>query len=607
MYSIFTDPQYVPDRNHLASKKISVTTECGEIDTRINHYPKVDEAIYHLKLIKAFKAMKARVLKHSDEPEEDWRTYLILASRRFVAFVSALRNYLEKEPRLRPMDERKAYEGGLHFGRDSLAKFDSFYPPLDVLLVWYSFMMNPTSFYNNFMIGKFVRMIFYPFPLQRVSDCIDNATFEYNPSIKACYNYVDLLYSYSNDPIDLNYHTTLASACEIKVVVRCPVCTQALATDVDLTNDVGTGFCDDNFMMEQNENSKCPCPFNRTLSHDELRKRVLFKYLDKKFFFMGITKYYSKLFHASKGCLDGRIRTSIKKSGVCTIDSFRLLSMEKIIEHAKMDAISRRETDLAGMIETILGVYRRYDLTFLTLPKSIHQWENLPELVKKQEAFFDEITSQGWTESPYCKEIMTEAAIRYMQFYSLAIDKSSRNCVLVPTLDIDLFYRTHHLSLLYFLQLSKTTTRWLLEPQELATRIDHDKAFRDTTIKFRNRFAQNLSICYCLKCVESRNNIQRQTNDLLAPGLAPPPYSTVDRIEHNAPISLDPAVSRSKKLKHAIAFLNRKSPPQDIGPACSHHDGQSENSVCAASRAVSMNLGDRSYLKASYPIKQFYD
>ncbi|CAN3376718.1 hypothetical protein DIURU_004514 [Diutina rugosa] len=602
-YSIFTDPHHLIDTHHLASVKIGMTTESGDVDTRINHYPKVDEAVYHLKLIKAFLALKQRILKHSENPALDWRRYLQLASRRYLAFVSALRNYLDKEPRLTPMDERRAYESGLNFSGNQLAKLDSFYPPLDVLLVWYSFMMNPTSFYDNFVIGKFVRMIFYPFPLRRVCDAIDNHTFGYSPSIDACYAYVDLLYSYSNDPTDLHYHTTLASINEVKMHVRCPLCTQVLVTDISLTNEDGTGFSDTGFCIEQNANSKCNCPFNRTLTHEELRKRVLFKYLDDKIFFMGITKYYSKLFHASKGSLDGRIRASIKKSGVSTVDSFRVLTMDKIIDHAKMDAISRRENDLVQIIDQILGVYRRYDLTFLTLPKSIHQWENLPDLVLKQEPFMEQVAAQGWTESIYCKEILTESAIRYMQFYSLGIDKSNRETVLVPTLDIDLFYRTHHLSLLYYLQLSKTTTRWMLEPQDVSPGFDLTQWFQTTALKFRNRFQQQYQICYCDQCVSSRHNMQRQ--DEVSGVVAPPPYSTVDPIEANMPASLDPSKQvRSNKLKHAIAFLNRRSPTQDTGPACSL---EYNRMVGPSPRAVTMNLGDRSYLKSSYPIKQFYD
>lgn len=602
-YSIFTDPHHLNDTHHLALVKIGMTTESGDVDTRINHYPKVDEAVYHLKLIKAFLALKQRILIHSENPTLDWRRYLQLALRRFLAFVLALRNYLDKEPRLTPMDERRAYELGLNFSGNQLAKLDSFYPPLDVLLVWYSFMMNPTLFYDNFVIGKFVRMIFYPFPLRRVCDTIDNYTFGYNPSIDACYAYVDLLYLYLNDPTDLHYHTTLALVNEVKMHVRCPLCTQVLVTDILLTNEDGTGFSDPGFCIEQNANSKCNCPFNRTLTHEELRKRVLFKYLDDKIFFMGITKYYSKLFHASKGSLDGRIRALIKKLGVSTVDLFRVLSMDKIIDHAKMDAILRRENDLVQIIDQILGVYRRYDLMFLTLPKLIHQWENLPDLVLKQEPFMEQVAAQGWTESIYCKEILTESAIRYMQFYLLGIDKLNRETMLVPTLDIDLFYRTHHLSLLYYLQLSKTTTRWMLEPQDVSPSFVLTQWFQTTALKFRNRFQQQYQICYCDKCVLLRHNMQRQGE--VSGVVAPPPYSTVDPIEANMPALLDPSKQvRPNKLKHAIAFLNRRLPTQDTGPACSL---EYNRMVGPSPRAVTMNLGDRSYLKLSYPIKQFYD
>ncbi|KHC41954.1 hypothetical protein MGQ_01247, partial [Candida albicans P76067] len=76
-------------------------------------------------------------------------------------------------------------------------------PPLDVIMVWHAFLLNPKTFYDSFTRTDFIVFAKYPLPLDRIHGCIDNTTFEFNVPEIYRENYSSLLQAFTNDANDL--------------------------------------------------------------------------------------------------------------------------------------------------------------------------------------------------------------------------------------------------------------------------------------------------------------------------------------------------------------------------------------------------------------------
>ncbi|EEQ41962.1 conserved hypothetical protein, partial [Candida albicans WO-1] len=172
--------------------------------TQINSksLPTIADVVAHLKLLKAFGALKAKVLGTTSvikdlNPAQHkyWQVFITNAVRRFIIFVSALRKYscdtvstVVREDIFFKVIKNKKFE----------SMMSQIMPPLDVIMVWHAFLLNPKTFYDSFTRTDFIVFAKYPLPLDRIHGCIDNTTFEFNVPEIYRENYSSLLQPFIN-------------------------------------------------------------------------------------------------------------------------------------------------------------------------------------------------------------------------------------------------------------------------------------------------------------------------------------------------------------------------------------------------------------------------
>ena len=131
----------------LSYRYINTPLDPLPIDTKtvqpLQFIPTINEAIVHLKLLRAFQVMKNKVLIDYETDEEEycekrWQSFITLAVRRFIIFVSAIR-VNAPGGQLGPGTESQIFNNA-NIKQDSFVKFmNDLMPPLDVIMVWHSF------------------------------------------------------------------------------------------------------------------------------------------------------------------------------------------------------------------------------------------------------------------------------------------------------------------------------------------------------------------------------------------------------------------------------------------------------------------------------------
>lgn len=140
--------------------------------------PNTTEATAHLKLLKAFGELKKKVLelkstKSSDD--KDWKMFVTLAVRRFIIFISALKQRSNGFTR----GDRNLETTIDNRSQAFTTMANQLIPPLDVIMVWHAFMLNPLTFYDVFVRNDMYYFINYPFPLHIINAYINDSTFEF--------------------------------------------------------------------------------------------------------------------------------------------------------------------------------------------------------------------------------------------------------------------------------------------------------------------------------------------------------------------------------------------------------------------------------------------
>lgn len=489
------------DNNKFATNKYKIRNKDGYC-VGMNIYPSVAELLSHLKLLKAFEVMKARVLASSQgAPEDVWRTYLNNACRRYVMFVSSM---LAVHQQPSTFNEFSLIDRALVVDPRFIKQYDAFLPPLDVVYVWYSFMQNPGRYYDTFVNTWIMAFAYFPLPLKRLARAIDDFTYEYHPTVEERNRYYKFMGRLTEDPKDLVYDVYEISVFDLTVSLKCPYCRQTLATNVPLTNRKKTGFSDPGFSHAKPDNSRCRCPYT-TITHDELRKWQLFWGLTHPSPIKGIFKYYTEVFHASKDSLliDDQIKLVAKQSGVLEIDKFTQLSPNQVISRMIGCAKTQGNLQLAERIHKVLLAYAKAHLVYLTADKCIS--EIMVDLVKmcyEVEPFINRMNSLNWLHLRYYKHIMADARKRYTSFVALA--KKSGGFVLAPTVDIDLFWRTHQITGYFYLLLSINPLTFIFDVMEDVTEKDIPNVFEGTASLYERFSRHDYTLCYCEHCCAGR-------------------------------------------------------------------------------------------------------
>ena len=94
----------------------------------------------------------------------------------------------------------------------------------------------------------------------------------------------------------------------------------------------------------------------------------------------------------------------------------------------------------------LLRNYLQYNLISLTVRGGVQVGEDLVGCVLRQERFVEKMNKLDWLHSPLVFKSLQEAVLRYSRFFEMLTDANLRQ-MLVPTLDIDLVWHTHQLTM----------------------------------------------------------------------------------------------------------------------------------------------------------------
>lgn len=258
--------------------------------------PSVAEGTGHLLLLRALGKLyedTTRGIPGELDRNKQWQVYVTNAVRRFIIFLSAYKA-------LRPTDlgdKLQIYQ--FKNGKRLVSTLGKLLPPLDVIMVWHSFMLNPKSFFDDCARNELTDFAYYPFPLKKVITAIDPDTFEFTPTADDIKEFDTLISSY-DAKLNLSYKPRLVDILNMDLTVYCPLC-HAIINTVKYTNIEGTGFADKDFRIYGPLKCKCAVQLQVYFtSHDTLRTLQLYSdaiNLDNNKILPCIHKYFSGVLH----------------------------------------------------------------------------------------------------------------------------------------------------------------------------------------------------------------------------------------------------------------------------------------------------------------------
>ncbi|RCK64260.1 hypothetical protein Cantr_10429 [Candida viswanathii] len=508
------------------STRYSNLTEDEEVEPNHQQAPKfiptTAEAITHLRLLKAFGELKKRVLgdyeKSFDPIKADnrWNLYLTVAVRRFILFISALKLRTSKIPKDKTDVEKTTDSRSREFTKMA----NELVPPLDVLMVWHAFMLNPMTFYDVFVRNDMYYFVNYPFPLHIIEKYIDGQTFQFMVPDDLKKNYVAFLSEFTHDDADLQYDIDPTSFHEQMVTIYCPFKGEPITEPVPLTAPNNRGFGDLGFMTSSTGDYRYRSLHHwyggpETITRDVLRLIILDYDVRKDGYLEGIFKYYSKVTAAPqysrrspKMINDAIVESVITAARLCFLLKSQMLkvrdgfpTLQNILRLVRSPNGKRRTAE-----SLILERYLRFNVISLTVPNAVQIGEDLVACVLRQEKFAEKVNSFDWLRSLVLEEALEESLVRYGRYFTLLTSKSLKRS-LVPTLDIDLMWHTHQLMLYGYIRDCKySPCQTVIDHNDDVGKSCLDDGFAHTARLYKDKYKEDYSICLCDYCVSKKTS-----------------------------------------------------------------------------------------------------
>ncbi|KAK5689092.1 hypothetical protein LTR17_026522 [Elasticomyces elasticus] len=558
-------PSYAPPDYDAGNTLDPPDITAGFSNLRLNvknkdSFPSTYETIAHLKLLEAFYRLRQQVgskdglfgindsvvtshIPSGDKAsellaklaEKRWAIYLTRAVERFDAWLHAL---LPKA-KVTPISQ---YDSPIKRGlvceptrADSPLAFENTnMPPIDVLMVWHAYMLNPRAYLEDCL--RFGRMSLWHtnMPWGIAAACIDSETFAYQPGQAA----EELFISRVNLPWD-----NIADNRE--KTVFCPSCkapspvpwTTASTYDfgekvtesnvwaaVDIMLSSGTGYCDKDF---EHICSSC----SKKVTHPRLQAAKFCADVDQLLYNgVNMSGTWLSLDGWPPGGVLGAKNTQMKETrhklltdfpnnlllsglGKIIIDKGQIRgvrandSMEgirDIIEEAMLDKSYKRKAR-KSMSSTLLrgekiGVRRMMS----------RYWDNsspfaldLVGAVVRQGSFIEKMHNIDWLHSPALPSTMGRLLTKYARFVSIMADQQH---MAVPTLDVDLAWHTHQLSPYGYMGYTVVHTTQFVDHDDKVAETKLNDAFAWTSKTYQRLYSEPYSECTCWYCEAVRES-----------------------------------------------------------------------------------------------------
>ncbi|KAF2094769.1 hypothetical protein NA57DRAFT_60188 [Rhizodiscina lignyota] len=566
--------------------------------------PTPDQCIAHLKFLEALHQLRESVAqteglfdlisppeKKSEKPSEQrenaeaqvrvrekrWAVYVARAVDRFETWwnmcipstvagtpsdrLTAEVYLAEQSPEFRPLKGKPI----MQLSQDQL-------PPLDVLMVWHSYMLNPRCFLEDCI--RFTKLDFYatPFPFQHIDQCIDSVTFEYIPTARARSHWeqaTSRMWDNLHEPMEKTLLCPNSGNGTPKHFASFPWTSGARIRIMENGEmNGGCGYADADF---QGVCETCSVKF----THDYLRVQKF-----RNDLVAWNTKHYPL-----PGTILGRQglpEPATKYTQLppeCWVPNLLISGMtvfDTLEGATKPDNDAATMTDVKGVFEA--GVKDRKTIIALgmragRLPPSARTairrmlnryWFNsspfaldLVGAVVRQGSFIDKMHNIDWLRSPALQSTMVRLIEKYQRFFGIMKDNPWK--LAVPTLDVDLAWHTHQLTPQMYYTYSVKATSQLIDHDDKIAEADLSDAFEWTSKTYSKMYNEAYSQCNCWYCEAVREShtstFSRMTkkSDMRQPdeGCPSDPLKSAHISAHNAVRDTDYTAQARARVKAA--------------------------------------------------------
>ena len=565
------------------------------LNQQSNEIPQVDQCIAHLKVLECFYRLRQqvgstdglfgiedslvtdKVLVDNDETpqtlsklsEKRWAIYVSRAVERFEVWSASITPASQpitesvidgfgKEGRLSDPDGSTP---ALTFDKDNM-------PPVDVLMVWHAYMLNPRAYLEDCLRHGRMQLWHSGMPWRAAVDSINSETFAYEAGDGAAKNFTSLTGLPWDNLTDDQPKQLDCPACEFKVNVPYTNYHEVadynlhqsnsfddLSLAIDDALSTGSGYCDREFRAtcqscgthitheRLRANKFCrdvamllmdDVPMRGTLLGNEGIPKTFGEVTD--ILYERSCKFPNRLLKKGLGkkILDGPHYSSAHKQ---SIEGIR-----ELIEMSLAD-----QSYMRGVRGKITGRMTRQERISIRRMMSRY-WDNsspfaidLVGAVIRQGSFVEKMHNIDWLHSPALPNTMKRLLIKYQRFMSIMQDKYN---MAVPTLDVDLAWHTHQLSPYNYMSYTVHATKQFIDHDDKVAETKLNDAFAWTSKTYQKLYGEPYSECTCWYCEAIReshtssasrlfNTNSNQANDMLH-NAEQDPRKSVHISAHNA-------------------------------------------------------------------------
>ncbi|KAG8630990.1 hypothetical protein KVT40_000130 [Elsinoe batatas] len=534
-----TQPQWTPNAQPMASSSKDLTR---------------GHCIVHLKLLESFYQLRKKIAHHDGlfgiknsmfdaaipedgtlrnelhalVAERRWAVYLTRAVDRFERWresIAPRARYMQhfdidKKDRITRMLDLSECDEHLVITVDHL-------PPIDVLMVWHVYMLNPRAYLEDCLRENRMRLYHTEMPWEAINTAIDDQTFDYcsTDAARAFYAHLGGT-SWDNESE------------QSEKIVSCPKCrmsngvpwhedgqhakfspTRYFKANFEHWANAGTGYADKGF-------SRCCIYCGFVMNHENL---VVGKFLRHLRLLREEDVALPGTFLGNQGIpiaitLGSKTFPDQVNPKDMTFPNVLLKHMADYLRDPRTAQNLRTMADVRDRIEmelqnseTMRLVNARTRSRALTSAQKLFvrrmmssYWSNsspfsidLVGAVVRQSTFISKMHDLSWLTAPHLLQIASRALLRYTRFFTLLSGTTTSLCV--PTLDIDLAWHTHQLRPRRYLSHSLLTTSRFIDHDDKIPELSLSNAFILTSAAYQSRYKEPYAECLCWHCACTRD------------------------------------------------------------------------------------------------------
>ncbi|PGH00734.1 hypothetical protein GX51_05615 [Blastomyces parvus] len=325
-------------------------------------------------------------------------------------------------------------------------------PPLDVLMVWHAYMLNPRDFLEDCI--RLAKMSFWKtgLPWAIMNSCIDHKTFEYIPPSEAAINFTMQTGLQWDSNHDSPWKSLYCPQCDAHAIVPWQQENPQIGS-IDHPFECCDGFGDKNFKAVCNN-----CGV--TITHEKLRvakfRHDVQRLISRSFPMPGTILNTDGVLQDTENDYRGPffpnslIKLVIRRPLLNLVDLSQTpsasismvrdllgetLADEEKVEKAVHGEASKPDTEERIAIRKMMSRYWDNSSPFAL---------DLVGAVIRQGTFIQKMDNIDWIHSPALESTMNRLITKYIFFFRIIAE--NRTEMAVPTLDVDLAWHTHQLS-----------------------------------------------------------------------------------------------------------------------------------------------------------------